>query len=214
MPKIEGLTVAEVDAGIQFWLASGWPTDFHDAAYRRFADENRDRFSTAWWNGFMEPALIRWQALRGLRGFTRARLRANFEAHADQLRQLWSQLTEVIGAEAEIDDVEWEDVQPFTEVVAQLKPTTSAVLTSKFCHFQLPKVFPIVDNWALGGSRSYGAHFALVQGVWAATAAQSRRRLVKRLRAEIGSEPYDGYPWTNKVVELGLIGRRRLARRS
>jgi hypothetical protein len=210
VPKIEALTMAEVDAGIRFWLASGWPTDFHDAAYRRFANENQDRFSAAWWDGFMEPALISWRALRGLRGFTRARLRANFEAHADDLRQLWSHLTEVIGAEAEIDGVEWEDVQPFTEVVAQLKPTTSPVLTSKFCHFQLPKVFPIVDNWAMGGSRSYAAHFALVKGVWAATT--NRRRLVDRLRAEIGAKAYDGYPWTNKVVELGLIGRRQLAR--
>ena len=200
--------MAEVEAGIRFWLASGWPADFHDSAYRRFADENRDRFSDTWWDGFMEPALIRWQALRGLRGFTRARLRANFEAHADDLRQLWSQLVEVVGAEAEIDSVEWEDVRTFTEVVAQLKPTTSAVLTSKFCHFQLPKVFPIVDNWAMGGSRSYAAHFGLVQDVWAATPPATRRRLRDRLRAEIGNKPYEAYPWTNKVVELGLIGRR------
>src|SRR5262252_8871558 len=134
MRKIEGLRMADVDAGIRFWLASGWPKDFHNAAYRRFADENRDRFSDDWWNRFMEPALIRWQALRGLRGFTRARLRANFEAHADDLRQLWSQLTEVVHDETEIDGVEWEDVRTFTEVVAQLKPTTSPVLTSKFCH--------------------------------------------------------------------------------
>jgi hypothetical protein len=208
VPTIEGLAMAEVEAGIRFWLASGWPADFHDSAYRRFADENRDRFSDTWWDGFMEPALIRWQALRGLRGFTRARLRANFEAHADDLRQLWSQLVEVVGAEAEIDSVEWEDVRTFTEVVAQLKPTTSAVLTSKFCHFQLPKVFPIVDNWAMGGSRSYAAHFGLVQGVWAATPPATRRRLRDRLRAEIGNKPYEAYPWTNKVVELGLIGRR------
>lgn len=210
MPEIEALTMAEVDAGIRFWLAAGWPADFHDAAYRRFADENRDRFSAAWWEGFMEPALIRWQALRGLRGFTRARLRANFEAHADEMRQLWSQLTEVVGDE--IDNTEWEDVRTFTEVVAQLKPTTSPVLTSKFCHFQLPKVFPIVDNWAMGGSRSYAAHFALVQGVWTATAPKTRRSLINRLRTEIGTGSYDGYPWTNKVVELGLIGRRQLAR--
>jgi len=141
-------------------------------------------------------------------GFTRARLRANFEAHADDLRQLWSQLVEVVGADVEIDSVEWEDVRTFTEVVAQLKPTTSAVLTSKFCHFQLPKVFPIVDNWAMGGSRSYAAHFRLVQGVWAATPPATRRRLRDRLRAEIGNKPYEAYPWTNKVVELGLIGRR------
>jgi hypothetical protein len=204
--------VAEVDAGIRFWLASGWPEDFHNSAYRRFADENEDRFSDAWWDGFMEPALIRWQALRGLRGFTRARLRANFEAHAEDLRQLWGHMIEVIGPKAEIDTTEWEDVRTFTEVAAQLKPTTSAVLTSKFCHFQLPKVFPIVDNWAMGGSRSYGAHFGLVQGVWAATRPATRRGLRDRLRAEIENKPYGGYPWTNKVVELGLIGRRRLAR--
>jgi hypothetical protein len=119
-------------------------------------------------------------------------------------------LTEVVGDE--IDNTEWEDVRTFTEVVAQLKPTTSPVLTSKFCHFQLPKVFPIVDNWAMGGSRSYAAHFALVQGVWAATAPRTRRSLINRLRAEIGTGSYGGYPWTNKVVELGLIGRRQLAR--
>jgi hypothetical protein len=64
----------------------------------------------------------------------------------------------------------------------------------------------------MGGSRSYAAHFALVQGVWAATSPATRRRLIDRLRAEIRTSAYGGYPWTNKVVELGLIGRRQIAR--
>jgi hypothetical protein len=49
-------------------------------------------------------------------------------------------------------------VQALPEIAAEIKPMrsgTSAVFTSKFCDFLLPKIFPVIDNAALGGSRAY-----------------------------------------------------------
>jgi hypothetical protein len=102
--------------------------------------------------------------------------------------------------------------------VAKIKPMkagTSAVFTSKFCHFLLPGIFPVVDNQALGnGWPSYESYFRCVQAEWAATHISIRGALTAELTHVIegsGRPIYAGFPTINKIVELRLMGRRHPA---
>jgi hypothetical protein len=113
--------------------------------------------------------------------------------------------------ERDITSVAWEEVMAFPNEVGKIKPTKfpSPVFTSKFCHFQLPKVFPVVDNEAVGGSwPNYQNYFKYVQYEWNTTDPSTRTRLLTALTEATGSQQlYSGFPVANKIVELRLIGR-------
>jgi hypothetical protein len=77
--------------------------------------------------------------------------------------------------------------------VAKIKPTKtgspSAVFTSKFCHFLLPRVFPVLDNVGLGGARqTYESYFKSVQNEWMRTSAVTRHALITELTDLIKAE--------------------------
>jgi hypothetical protein len=46
----------------------------------------------------------------------------------------------------DIIGVTWDQVRAFPEVDPRLKPTRSPLFPSKFCHFLLPRIFPVVDD--------------------------------------------------------------------
>jgi hypothetical protein len=99
----------------------------------------------------------------------------------------------------------------FPNEVGKIKPThdPSPVFTSKFCHFLLPNVFPVVDNLAVGGGwRNYQTYFRFVQYEWSSTDPSTRADLVTALTKAAGTtQLYSGFPVVNKIVELRLIGR-------
>jgi hypothetical protein len=99
----------------------------------------------------------------------------------------------------------------FPDEVAKIKPTNdpSPVFTSKFCHFLLPSVFPVVDREAVGGGwRTYAAYFNYVQYEWNTTDTSTRADLIAALTKATGAtQLYSGYPIVTKIVELRLIGR-------
>lgn len=109
----------------------------------------------------------------------------------------------------------WDEVKAFPDEVAKIKPMKtgrpSAVFTSKFCHFLLPKVFPVVDNAGLARARrTYESYFRSVQDEWASTDTATRHALIAELTIVIETEGravYAGFPLINKIVELRLIGR-------
>jgi hypothetical protein len=115
----------------------------------------------------------------------------------------------------DITTVSWDRVRAFPDEVAKIKPmkssTRSAVFTSKFCHFLLPKIFPVIDNAALDARReTYGAYFRCVQDEWARTDAATRDILISELTQVIetrGQAVSSRFPMVNKIVELRLIGR-------
>lgn len=117
-------------------------------------------------------------------------------------------------------EVGWAQVEQFPALVGSFKrtaarrePVHSPVFTAKFCHFLLPAVFPVVDRAAMGlpFGTSYQAHFEGVQREWAETPADTRQELYAALTLAIDAPLVPGYPRTNKVAELCLIGRRHLS---
>ncbi|MFI5490559.1 hypothetical protein [Micromonospora echinaurantiaca] len=199
----------EFTIGVQWWFTNTrWPRDFHNADYESLAAQNPDGvFLDDWWAGFL-PRLTAWLALRP---FSRAEVTALLVANRDDLAGAWHQACGPV-KDRDITRATWDQVRAFPEVVARLKPTSSPVFRSKFCHFLLPRVFPVFDNSAVGGSRTYERYFNLVKGTWEATSADLQASLVAELTQLVensGPKPlYAGFPMATKITELALIGRK------
>jgi hypothetical protein len=86
------------------------------------------------------------------------------------------------------------------------------VFTSKFCHFLLPMVFPVVDNEGSGNRwPRYQQYFDHVQSLWASTPDFSRAALIATMTEAVesaGTKLNPEFPMVNKIVELQLIGRQ------
>ncbi|MGW5578672.1 hypothetical protein [Micromonospora chokoriensis] len=201
----------EFAAGVRWWQTkTKWPNDFHNGAYGVLAAQNPDgEFLDNWWPDFLRR-LTRWGALRPLSGVDVTGL---LVANRDGLASAWQQACAPV-KDMDITGVTWEQVRAFPEVVARLKPTKSGspVFPSKFCHFLLPRIFPVFDNAAVGGSNTYEAYFNLIKNTWVATHADLQAELVAELARLVEddgqSRLYDGFPMATKITELALIGRR------
>lgn len=201
----------ELADGVAFWRSKpDWPDDFHNAGYERWCQENpRGKFTPEWWVPFLKT-LQGWVAIRP---FSYADLTEGFVTCVPMLTEAWHSACEPLW-EADISDVTWEQVEAFPRVVATIKPTKqpSPVFTSKFCHFLLPRVFPVVDNEGMGNTwATYEQYFRFVQNDWAATDRANRAELTAALTTHIeaqGSKVFFGFPMLNKLVELRIIGRR------
>lgn len=207
------VALREMTDGIAYFRRRGWPPDLHSSCYEAWAEQNPGGdFTVNWWTQYQLPRLVRWIATRPVR---RAVLTARFTEGITALNAAWED-----ACRPHLDDdiaaVAWEDVSAFPEEVAKIKPMKSgrpsAVFTSKFCHFLLPRVFPVVDNAGLGSvSRTYESHFRRVQDEWAGINAETQKNLVTELTKVIieaeGRPVFRGFPVINKIVELRLIGR-------
>lgn len=202
----------ELADGIAFWRTTTWPRDFHNADYERWARENpHGNFTPEWWQDAQLPRLHAWIATRGSR---HADLTVRFNKRAIALSAAWQEACAPF-EENDISAVTWEQVGAFPELVAEIKPTKvlSPVFTSKFCHFLLPKVFPVVDRLGLGNKwRTYEDYFRFVQHEWESTDPATQEELVAELTRLIigakGQAVSAEFPMINKITELRLIGRR------
>ena len=185
-----------------------WASDVGNAAYEQWAGNNPNgNFTPTWWQSYQLPRLSSWRAIRPSSG---AALTTRFIAGASALSAAW-QVACAPYLERDITSVTWQQVMDFPDEVANIKPTKtpSPVFTSKFCHFLLPRIFPVVDRQAVGGGwRTYQAYFNYVQYEWSTTDPSTQADLITALTAATGAtQLYSGYPIVTKVVELRLIGR-------
>lgn len=213
----ENPAVRELRAGAAFWRTTNWPRDFHNSDYERWFQENpKGDFTTEWWNRFLKKQLHPWIATRG---DTHAAITARFLQNAAALRESWQTVcASHLAHDHDISAVTWEEIRPFPDLVAKLKPTRnpSLVFTSKFCHFLLPKIFPVGDNLVLGvGQWPYERYFRHVQRERVSNGVVTQTELVAeltRLIEDRGSRVYSRFPMINKIAELRIIGRRHGSR--
>lgn len=200
----------ELHAGIAFWrMKRTWPSDFHNAAYRAWAAEQID-FSDAWWT----PFLTRLRAWKATRPASSEEVTTRFVERREALSRAWAEHCAPC-RDLDITNVTWDQVGEFADLVGELKPMkrhASPVFTSKFCHFVLPAVFPVVDNEASGNRwPSYQQYFDHVRSLWASTPHETRAALVGVMTNAVdssGTAVDPKFPIVNKIVELRLIGRQ------
>lgn len=204
--------IQELQDGVAFWrskLDVGWSADFDNADYKNWANERPD-FSDTWWTPFLRHL----HASRALRPATYAEVTVRFVERRDQLSKAWAADCAPY-SDFDITGVTWAQVGGFPDIVGELKPMkglASPVFTSKFCHFLLPKVFPIVDNEGSGNRwPRYQQYFEYVQSLWASTPAESRADLIAIMTEAVesgGTKLNADFPMVNKILELRLIGRQ------
>jgi hypothetical protein len=202
----------ELAVGVAFWRKRAWPADFHNADYRQWARQDpHGNFTLSWWHNLQLPRLQEWIATRGA---THADLTARFTEHAATLGAAWEEAC-VPHLDQDISTVSWAAVKAFPTEVALIKPTKSSspVFASKFCHFLLPRIFPVVDNEGLGNRwRTYEDYFKRIQDEWRSTTSTTRTDLITELTRLIqaeGEQIFAGFPTVNKIVELRLIGKHQ-----
>lgn len=202
----------ELRGGIAFWRSkrdSRWPADFHNADYKEWANAPCD-FSDDWWVPFRRR-LNDWIAIRPA---TYAEVTERFVARRHALARAWATSCAPY-QDSDITGVTWSQVSEFADLAGEIKPMkhlASPVFTSKFCHFLLPKVFPVVDNEGSGNCWSrYEDYFKHVQSIWASTPDRVRAALASEMKKAVESSGHTlnpEFPLVSKIVELRLIGRR------
>lgn len=200
------LTLTEFERGVAYWREKPrWDQDFHNAFYEEMAAANpHGAFDDRWWEGFLR-VLHAWVATRPYGGdFLTPRAQARFV----EMSRAWTSVVEPNLA-GDIESLRWPDIAAFPAIVAEIKGVDSPVFASKFCHFLAPRVFPLVDNEAMGGKYvTYEACWGAYKMEWLTTTVRGLRdELVARLADLVGPSPAAEYPFKNKVVELCLIGR-------
>ena len=204
----------EMAAGVAYWRTRPrWPSDLNNAEYEKWAGGNPDgNFTLDWWQQHQLPRLKDWLANRPYGGEV---LTPRFIKSAAALGAAW-RVACAPYLEHDITSVTWEEVKAFPDEAGKIKPTRapSPTFTSKFCHFLLPKIFPVVDTDAVGGGwPTYQAYFRYVQYEWNTTDLSTRTDLITALTEATGSRQlYSGYPVATKIVELRLIGRNHALR--
>jgi hypothetical protein len=202
----------ELADGVAFWKSRPrWPADLDNMDYEEWAEQNPNgNFTLNWWHQHQLPRLRLWIATRPISGEV---LTARFTERIADLSAAWKDVC-IPYLDNDITTITWDEIEAFPNEVAKIKPMkvgSSAVFTSKFCHFLLPKIFPVVDNEGMGNRwQTYKAYFEFVQSEWESTDDTTRNALVAelaRLVEETGRPVFADFPVINKIVELRLIGR-------
>jgi hypothetical protein len=202
----------ELADGLAFWNSRrDWGSDLGNADYEAWGNENpHGEFTLDWWKPFL-GRLNRWKATRGWDNGQV--LTSRFMSCAADLGRVWTDSCEPF-LDVDITAVTWDQVAAFPTLVATIKPTrsNSPVFASKFCHFLLPRVFPVVDNEGLGNRwLTYERYFRQVQEEWASTDKADRSAMITAITERVestGASVFSGYPYVTKLVELRLIGRQ------
>ena len=113
----------------------------------------------------------------------------------------------------DIAELEWHQIAAFPLLVKEIKNVPSPTFTAKCCHFLAPRIFPVVDNDAVGSpSVTYEAYFKMSREEWLRTDPAIQAGLIASLTNEVqklGRPLFRGYPMKCKVIELYFIGRHQ-----
>ena len=202
------LSIDRVEAGLAYWRSAGWNPDLHNDFYANHAAwllPVDGQFDDQWWERIW-PVLQAWSANR--RGGTRAAMTARARSQYRGLRSAWSHGV-APRLSSDIATVDWADVADFTAHAKAIKGVASPVFTSKLCHFLAPRIFPVVDNQAMGNPfRTYEGYFCAARALWLGTDDSTRSALCDGIARQVGPDLSPAFPMACKLVELHCIGLR------
>ena len=164
-------------------------------------------------NGWWEKAvdrLGRWIAYRGrTKPNSKEEISARGATKLKRITEEYARLTAKHAAEPCIADYCWEDVEPLYSLAFAVKP--SPVFAGKMCHFLLPNIYIVMDNWATD-TFDYEIYWRGMRDAWCSfdDKAAARQILKDAICAECALHPL--YPFETKSIELCHIGQKHSAR--
>lgn len=201
------ITDKNFNAGIKFWQnETYWPRDFHNRFYAELAEINKDdQFSIEWWYRIL-PHLSCWRATRPK---SAKELTQRARPRLGRLKRAFQAISDAPNDIA-VDGLNWEIVEGFTIIAADIKGANPPTFCSKLCHFISPKRFPVTDSGAMGSPKeNYKDYWNCVRDEWRATPKELQERLKKRLESAADVSLPSDFPYACKIAEICLIGKNQ-----
>lgn len=207
--RVQLLSLSNLRAGIQAWIERpGWTEDFSAPLYTQLQADHSERFTEAWWSRTVDR-LSQWKALR-------PRSKAEiFAAGRPRLRELEERHATVAaasdGSGDPFDRARWSVLRPLFELAHGIKGSSTPVFGSKFCHFLLPDLYPVIDGEYTGlGYDGYSGYWHTCHDAW--HECRDRDALVREVARTVPEAHRAAFPWGTKIVELCAAGRRKSAK--
>src|SRR5450631_942685 len=204
------ISLDNLRSGLDWWRSeSKWGSDLMNREYDEiFADRDLGILN-GWWEKAVDR-LGRWIAYRGrTKPNSKEEISARGATKLKRITEEYARLTAKHAAEPCIADYCWEDVEPLYSLAFAVKP--SPVFAGKMCHFLLPNIYIVMDNWATD-TFDYEIYWRGMRDAWCSfdDKAAARQILKDAICAECALHPL--YPFETKSIELCHIGQKHSAR--
>ena len=200
------ISLENLNSGLAWWRAkSNWGSDVMNSEYAEIFGDRDLGIKNGWWDRAL-GRLGRWHAYRGPRKpNSRAEIAALGAARLEQIEAEYQKLAVRSSTEPCIADYIWELVEPLYSLVYGIK--SSPVFAGKMCHFLLPNLFVVMDNWAVDAF-DYEIYWRGMRDAWRSFPSQDAAREVLINAIGQTSTPHPRYPIETKIIELCHIGQK------
>jgi hypothetical protein len=203
------VTISNFKAGVRVWRKKpNWDQDFHNSFYGKLERSRANGLTSIWWNRIVDD-LWNWRAIRPS---PKDEICRRGLLYLPELQSEYTKLKNLAREqEPNLETSRWDDLEGLFGVAAEIKITMpfSPVFASKLCHFIFPAAYPVVDRQVVGISGSYANYWDYCQAQW--VNCQVKDDLIGMLRREIGPYVFGNFPWSNKIVELCMIGKNEIS---
>jgi hypothetical protein len=206
------ISLENLSSGLAWWRAkSNWGSDVMNSEYAEIFGDRDLGIQNGWWERALDR-LGRWHAYRGPRKpNSRTEIAALGAARLEQIEAEYQKLAVRSSTEPCIADDDWEKVAPLYCLAYGIK--SSPVFAGKMCHFLLPNLFVVMDNWAVDAF-DYEIYWRGVRDAWRSFPNQNAAKTM--LIDAIGPTAtlHARYPIETKIIELCHIGHKHRSGRS
>lgn len=198
------ITIQNFNTGIEVWTQKKWDSDFHNSTYRILSNLKQNGLGEHWW---IEMVNILW-SWRAIRPLPKSEIILRGKAYLAELQGEYnSLLARTEEKKPSIENTDWKALQNIFRVASKIKNVKSPVFASKFCHFLLPNVFPVIDQEVIGiNNMTYENYWHFCQTQW--LQSNEKTKLTEILKGRIGDTVVDDYPYCTKVTEICIIGSK------
>lgn len=200
------ISLDNLRSGLDWWRSeSRWGSDLMNGEYGEiFADRNLGILN-GWW-GKAVDRLGRWIAYRGrTKPNSKEEITARGTTRLDRIAEVYEALTAKCSGEPCLADYSWEEVEPLYSLAFAVKP--SPVFAGKMCHFLLPNIFIVMDNWATD-TFDYEIYWRGMRDAWCGFDSKEAARTMLTDAIEPTHEIHVQYPVETKIIELCHIGQK------
>lgn len=202
------LTTTNLVAGIVKWKKKNkWDRDFHNNLYKELRLLKANGLNGKWWAGVIDH-LSSWRAIRP---YPKLEIYERGKGYLGELQKKYLTVLELTRNEEPDNEItSWETLSGLFRIAAKIKYTMpfSPVFASKLCHFIFPGAYSVVDSDFVGINRDYKQHWVFCSTQW--NDCRVQQELISVLHSEIRGEVFEYYPWSTKITELCIAGKKHL----
>jgi hypothetical protein len=209
------ICIENLNVGIGWWLTSTprWGADIMNSEYKEIYNQRAAGITKDWWEACV-TRLWSWMAIRSRNPpNTKNEIKERGLERLEAVAREYLTLRSTSESEPTIAEVSWDQIQEIFRIASEIKwgerRNASPVFASKMCHFLLPMVFPVIDNFATG-IFEYEFYWRGMKDEWLRFPEKEQARLILKdtITSSIGTAEaiHVLYPWETKIIELSHIG--------